>query len=498
MLKKILIKIFLLLILLISLNFIYSKWFYENDIQKHSEILNLVRAIPDDADIIYIGESSNTTFRADDIDKRPISDFIGDNYPDLNTYDITKPASHAGVYKVLLENLPKVKKVKTVVVTLNLRSFNAQWIYSNLETSLQKSLVLIKPYPPLYNRFLLSFKGYDIKSEKEREQEFKAKWKRDKFYMPYDFPFKNVVEWDSWMWSKGMNDKNGGIDKAQSELACHYIKAYGFQLDTVKNPRINDFNDIIKLAHQREWNLVFNLLAENTEKAEDLVGEDLIYMMNENAEKLTKYFTNRGVLVVNSLTQVESEQFIDTDWTTEHYAEKGRKIIAKNIAETLKVWHADSFKEAKYETSYQTDFFNDCDNGVIWGQMRTITSEHAYSGEKSSVTGDGSDFSITFEFPLKRIPDSLKNTINVELWLYQTSFNQEAKLVVQANGQEFSNYWNGYDLKHSLTELNKWMKFNTSIQIPDSIKQADLVKIYVYNPSPVKVYVDDFKVSIEN
>ncbi|PKP23961.1 MAG: DUF4843 domain-containing protein, partial [Bacteroidetes bacterium HGW-Bacteroidetes-22] len=149
MLKKLSLKIVLLLVLLIVLNFVYKTWFYESDLQKYAELINLVRAVPNDADIVYIGESSNITFRGDDIDKRPISAFIADYFPGLKTYDITKPASHAGIYKVLLENIPVESKVKTIVVTLNLRSFDAQWIYSNLETSLQKSLVLIKPYPPL-------------------------------------------------------------------------------------------------------------------------------------------------------------------------------------------------------------------------------------------------------------------------------------------------------------------------------------------------------------
>ena len=204
MLKKIIYRVFLLLILIIAFNFIYAKWFYEKDIQKHSDIINLVREIPEDADIIYLGESSNITFRSDDLDKRPISDFIGDYYPELKIYDITKPASHAGIYEVLLENIPDDHHIKTIIVTLNLRSFNAQWIYSNLETSLQKSLVLIKPYPPLYNRFMLSFKAYDIKTESERQKQFKTKWKRDKFHLTNDLEFKNVIEWDKWMFHNGI------------------------------------------------------------------------------------------------------------------------------------------------------------------------------------------------------------------------------------------------------------------------------------------------------
>lgn len=319
--------------MLVVFNFIYSRWFYKGDLQKHSKIINLVSEIPNDADIIYIGESSNITYREDDLDKRHISEFLGDFYPDLNIYDITKPASHAGIFKKLLKLIPVENKVKTIVVTLNLRSFNAQWINSDLEGSLQKHFVLIQPYPPLFNRFMLSFKNYDNRSEAMRQDDIHKKWAKDNFEMPGDFQFKNVVEWDYWMANNEMYEKN------KSDLACHYIKAYGFQIDFENNPRIRDFNDIVALSKERNWNLVFNLLAENTQKAKDLVGEDLIFMMNQNAEKLIKYYENKGAIVVNNLNKIDNDQFVDQDWTTEHYAEKGRKIIAKNLAKELDKFH---------------------------------------------------------------------------------------------------------------------------------------------------------------
>ena len=160
MYKKIALRAIILLLILVAINLLYKWFFYERDLQEHSDIINLVRAVPEDANIVYLGESSNTNSRDDDKEKRSISSFISDHYPGLGVYDITKPAAHAGTFKALLENIPDESNLETVIVTLNLRSFNAQWIYSNLETSLQKSVVLIKKNPPLLNRFLLSFKAY--------------------------------------------------------------------------------------------------------------------------------------------------------------------------------------------------------------------------------------------------------------------------------------------------------------------------------------------------
>ena len=346
--KNIALRIVTVLLLFLLMNLLYKYLFFENDLQKYSSIINLVRDVPAEADIIYIGESSNNTAREDDLDKRKISDFIGDYYPGLALYDLTKPAGHAGVFKVLLEQMPEECEVETVIVTLTLRSFNAQWIHSPLETSLQKSLVLLRPYPPLINRFLLSFKAYEIKTKEERERDFKKQWVEDKLHLPYEFPHEDVSQWNQWMAYKGIIDEQGEIDRAQTELACHYIKAYGFQIDTLKNPRIGDFDAIVELARERGWKLVFNLMAENTEKAESLVGEDLIFLMNENRELLLNYYRSKGVMVVDNLSSLEDQLFIDKTWTTEHYAETGRKTIAKGVAAAMKIWYGDEYRDAGY------------------------------------------------------------------------------------------------------------------------------------------------------
>jgi len=227
------IKLVPLLVLLLLINLLYTRFFFEKDLQKYSSIIKLVRDIPPDARVIYLGESSNNTVRGDDLDKRKISDFTADYYPGLAFYDLTKPAAHAEIFKVLLAHVPDESELETVIVTLTLRSFNAQWIHSPLETALQKSLVLLRPYPPLVNRFLLSFKAYDIKDSEERTRDFQKQWERDKFHFPYDFPHDNVREWDRWMAQTGIMNDSGEVDREQTILACHYIKAYGFQIDTL-------------------------------------------------------------------------------------------------------------------------------------------------------------------------------------------------------------------------------------------------------------------------
>ena len=492
--KKIAIKLGLLGVMLMIFNYIYKYFFYETDLQKYSPIINLIRVVPQDADVVYFGESSNITFRKDDIDKRSISDFLGDFYPDLKVIGVTKPAAHAGIYKVLLEHLKMDSKPKTIVITLNLRSFNAQWIYSDLETPLQKSMVLLKSYPPLFNRFLLSFKAYDIKTKDERSQQIGDMWTKDKFKLPFDFSHENTAIWDKDIAIAGVKNPDGSRNQALTELACHYIKGYAFQIDTITNPRIKDLDEIVALAKKRGWRLVFNLMAENYQKADKLLGKDLLFFMDENRKLLKDYYTRRGVVVVDNLYAVDDNQFVDKNWTTEHYAEKGRKKIASIVADSLRKFYADDYVEAKWKTGFESRVFNDCEGKEIWGQMQTLSQEKSSSGTKSSKTGNGQDFSITFEYPLQNIPESLRNEIDLSCKIFQTSLDHNAKIVIQAEGDSVDYFWQGYSLQDQINNTNSWEDYYLKLKISPNLNKATLIKIYLYNPSEKVIFLDDIQI----
>jgi len=167
--KKLVYKFAMLAALLVLMNWIYGRFFFKNDLLKHSDEIQLSwKIVEDSCEVVYIGESSNIMYSWSDTDRRKISDFIFDHFPNLRCGDISKSAAHAEVYYYLLESIPEDSPVKTVIVTMNLRSFGYNWIESDLETPIQKQLVLLKDYLPLFNRFMLAFKAYDIKNKYER------------------------------------------------------------------------------------------------------------------------------------------------------------------------------------------------------------------------------------------------------------------------------------------------------------------------------------------
>lgn len=338
-LKKIAVKGCLAIAVVLLLNILYKAALWKDDLDKHADMLWELLHQQDNCDILYFGESSDFHTDSLDVNRESISHLTSEYFPSLKMGAVSRPAMHAGIYAAVIRHLSPSAKVKTVVFTLNMRSFDATWINSSLESYLLKTKLMYGPYPAIINRFLFSLNAFENKTEKQREQDMLDQWAKDQLRFPYPFKYKNVVEWDHAMGDGGYLKPDGSWDMPKIDLACHYIKAYAFQIDTASNPRIKDFDEITEICKQKNINIVFNLMAENIQYADSLVGKDLIYLMRQNRDLLVDRYTRKGVLVVDNLELVNGKDFVDQHWTTEHYKERGRKAIAGNLAIGLKKFY---------------------------------------------------------------------------------------------------------------------------------------------------------------
>lgn len=476
--KKLIYKFALLAILLVLMNWIYGKFFLKNDMLKHSKEIELVwDVVKDSCTIVYAGESSNITYLPSDNDKRKISDFVFDYFPNMKCGDMTKSAAHSEVYYHLFNNIPENSPVETIIITMNLRSFGYNWIESNLETPIQKYLVLLKKYPSLFNRFKLAFKAYDIKSDSERMEARLYHKQNDTFTFPYPFKYDNTADWDLGKAVQGVIDSKGKRNKNLTRLACHYIKGYSFMIND-DNPRIKNFDDIVELAKQRGWNLIFNIMDENVDRANELVGKDLLYLMRYNRDYLINRYGNiENVTIVNNLGELRNSLFIDQNWTTEHYSETGRRIIANNVAQAVKKYHPDMYIECDeieypknyYRINLKTDSIS-ISNPIPYGLMiEDSTSEIESNVEKVYISA---------KILMEECPD-------------------EASIVMKTfkDGVEVSS--KSVSLNKFTGSSNKWEFVNTVFPIDSSFFDTDTFQIFLCNHSSTQVHIKSMDASFE-
>ena len=459
--------------LLVAMNWVYTKWFFEKDLLEHSDIIELPRqVVADSCQVVYLGESSNNTYGYAESDHRKISAMVSAYFPKVRVGDMTKSASHAQTYYTMLKQVPKDAPVETVIVTMNLRSFDAGWIYSRLETALRKQIVLLQDYPPLMNRFLLAFKAYPIRSEEEWDAIARKHWKKDPLDFPYDFEWNNTHQWDSAMAWGGWHDFEGQRDQQLTELACHYIKSYAFQIRD-DNPRIKDFDAIVDLCRERGWHLIFNLMAENVDKANELVGKDLLFLMKQNRDYLMqRYDTQEDVTVVNNLDLVRDVNFIDQDWTTEHYYGEGRHIIAHQVAQALRQYYPNEYQDL--------------------GSLQYEAGHYCFEGSEDELNVER-PYSQTLILPA----DSLQpdwGMVNIAVEMLQPDTLNDVQIVIEKNGEQgkTSTY---YDLGPQIQSIGKWEFATFALPIDSTFREAEQIKFFVYNPSTSSVRVRRFDIS---
>ena len=332
--KRILLKLLILVLLLAALDILYYFTLYQKDIKENCTLMELSKRAKEGVDIVYLGESSNHTYSEDDTDKRFICEMVDDFLPEHHVGNLAKDACHAGIYYDILANIPRKTEVKTVIVTVNLRTFTSEWIYSSLETALRKEQIFMKKAPALYKRMFLAFKVYPIWSDEERNNLVLEGFEKQTFTLPHPFPYRNANEWDCAVAES--NTLYDGVHPSADSLAlaCHHIKHFACQLDE-QNPRVKDLDRIVKLCQRRGWQPVYNILAENVDQIDSLCGPDLIYLMEQNAQYIVNRYEAQGVIVVNNLKEVRDCDFRDRDFPTEHYKQTGRLTIAKNVADAI-------------------------------------------------------------------------------------------------------------------------------------------------------------------
>jgi hypothetical protein len=187
----------------------------------------------------------------------------------------------------------------------------------------------------LLKRVFLTLNFFDNRTAMERDKLKWESWTYDTLVSTnpnITFPSPTIR---SWCEQPKFLREDGTEDMEKRTLADHYVKAYAFQIDD-QNPRIRDLDAIVETCRTKGLNLVFNLLAENVEYADSLVGDNLVWLMRTNRDFLMERYHNQGnVWVADNLEAVGGYHFTDQHWTTEHYDQIGRQAVADGVVKQL-------------------------------------------------------------------------------------------------------------------------------------------------------------------
>jgi hypothetical protein len=342
--KKISITIILIIFVLTFTELLYKEIFWKNDQHKYADLLDSIQKYENTTDILFLSSSSNYFHPKTDSSNTTISKYLNLFFPGLRVNSINKGYAHTGVYESIIENLDDNAPIKAVIVSVDIRSFGAYWLYSDVETSYSSQLLMMnKALPFALRRFLLSLDYYDNKSNTERINQYLNAWKVDTLVFPYYFDFKTVNDWDYFL---AHNNKfvniNGEVDLKKTDYACNLIKFYGFNINE-KHPRIKNIDKIVQLSKQKKWKLILYIPAIDMNNAYSMVGKELPQLIYNNIDFIIKRYQNE-VLIINNIDLINEHYFYE-DYPTEHYTKEGKYLIAKEIANKIKPFFVKAYND---------------------------------------------------------------------------------------------------------------------------------------------------------
>ncbi|MBW6489625.1 MAG: hypothetical protein K0B15_00390 [Lentimicrobium sp.] len=126
---------------------------------------------------------------------------------------------------------------------------------------------------------------------------------------------------------------------------------------------------------------------------------------------------------------------------------------------------------------------------VVWKNLSSLQEGHAYSGKIASKLDQQNEFSAVFEAKTGYIAETNPKRFTFQAMVFSPDPFPTAFMVASISGTDF---YRSYPISEFLPVAGKWEKVRTSFTLPDSLKPADQLKVYIWNRKKNEVLVDDF------
>lgn len=370
---KMLLRLLVGVVVFFAANFWYvSSGLYRQELAKFSPMAAKLDSAFGNGDVVYLGESSNTSFNPwTDTFGYSVSEFLQMYLPQNRVKGVSHDGYHVGLFSQMLGLMPEHwadSGRKTVVITVNMRSFGPSAMFNGNEASNQQEAIFYSHRTALLNRVYVSLHHYDNRDSREMERA-KTQWFRTKDLRigsgsgqhygsthggsglqaaGETWYYHNTVKW----WLRDLQRQfapvSGDADLARvMPMAEAYLKEFAFLLDE-ENPRVQALEAIVAKCKQEQVNVVFVLLMPNFDHAHRLFGEELTQLMDYNMDFLRKRFAgwekeyDKGDFKVGYVDVQRlygdwagGQHYTDQWYPTEHVDAHIRQFIAQKTAEKI-------------------------------------------------------------------------------------------------------------------------------------------------------------------
>lgn len=313
------IRLLVLAVIIVLGSVIYQFTIYPQKLEKEGWLKDLVsERINKKSDIYYFSSSPNHAAAPYDTAKTQIGEFIQEALPHRTISIIDTSSIHAGIFIEILKRLPEEKLPKEIIMNLNIRSFGAHWMYSDLENSLQRNLAYWNENPGIINHLNIALKNYNYTSPGDLAGKIEHQKRLEQLPLPNEHSTINRWIYDL----KKLNPEN--------KMGPLMVDNFAFVIDK-KNKMLGYFSEVVSWSKSKGIPITFVILPEDLNGMEAHVGKQLVELVKENKQFLINFCKTKNVRCVDLCNTLESKFFFENH-PTEHYNLEGRQFVGKSIA----------------------------------------------------------------------------------------------------------------------------------------------------------------------
>lgn len=130
------------------------------------------------------------------------------------------------------------------------------------------------------------------------------------------------------------------------------------------------------------------------------------------------------------------------------------------------------------------------------GWSGKIIEGNAHSGKHITITDFANPYSAGFSGDISNLTPSPLKRIDIITWIYKSSDSASANFVISINRNGKDVFWQSEPTENVHANNNEWARMYASYDIPDSIANIGILKVYLWNTNKYRVDADDFEIRL--
>jgi len=141
-------------------------------------------------------------------------------------------------------------------------------------------------------------------------------------------------------------------------------------------------------------------------------------------------------------------------------------------------------------------FYNDFEEDYGWLNYESVTDERSYEGKYSSKTGISGIYSIGLWQNIDTCFTTDYSRVRVSSWIFSDKKVSSGVLVIQLEKEGEKVFYQPFFMRE-FSRKNRWAYMEVAIAVPDSVKDADHLRVYFHNEDAAEqFFVDNLKAEV--